>query len=227
MGTNRLVSWQPDNDPFLAPDQLPPKLKNYGPLSSVMLVMKVGLWGGLMLAVPFISYYVGRFVLPALRIRERKLLYQSVAVGTGLFMLGVVFCYFIITGISLLASVEVSEWLGFGADEWRAEEYISFVTKFLLGMGLSFELPVVILVLVKIGLLDYEKLAKFRMYMVVVNLVASAFITPSGDPFTMILFAAPLHFLYEVSVVIAWFWARKERKLREAEEAAEAAERKR
>ena len=89
-------------------------------------------------------------------------------------------------------------------------------------MGLSFELPVVILVLVKIGLLDYEKLSGFRMYAVVFTLVAAAFITPSGDPFTMVLFAAPLYFLYEVSVGISWWWERKDRKQREAEEAAAA-----
>ena len=82
----------------------------------------------------------------------------------------------------------------------------------MLGMGLCFQLPVVILVLVKIGLLDYQKLANFRTYMVVINLVAAAFITPSGDPFTMLLFAAPLQILYEISVLIAWMWARKERK---------------
>lgn len=216
VGTNWVLGILPDAEPFLSPDQVPPKIKNYGPLSSVMVMMKLGLWGGLLLAVPLISFFIAQFVLPALHIHEKKLLYQSVGIGSGLFVAGVVFCYFIITGIALNASVQVSEWLGFGADEWRAEDYINFVVKFLLGMGLSFELPVVILLLVKIGLVNYQQLSAFRSYMVVINLVAAAFITPSGDPFTMLLFAAPLQFLYEVSVFIAWLWDRKARKLNAA-----------
>jgi sec-independent protein translocase protein TatC len=82
---------------------------------------------------------------------------------------------------------------------------------FLLGMGISFELPLVLLTLVKIGLLDATKLSKFRMYWVVGGLVLAGFITPDGNPLTMVIMFLPLHFLYEVSVVVAWWWARKER----------------
>ncbi|MBP8259198.1 MAG: twin-arginine translocase subunit TatC, partial [Verrucomicrobia bacterium] len=99
----------------------------------------------------------------------------------------------------------------FEANEWRAEDYISFVTKFMLGMGLSFQLPVVLLTLVKIELLDYQKLSGFRSYWVVINMVLCAVITPSGDPVTMMLMALPLQVLYEVSVFIARIWARQER----------------
>lgn len=212
IGTNWVLGLVPDTEPFPAPDEQPPTIKNYGPLSSVMVMMKIGLWGGLVLAVPFLSLFIAQFVLPALHMHEKKLLYQAVGIGSGLFIFGVVFCYFIITSIALNASVQVSQWLGFGADEWRAEDYINFVVKFLLGMGLSFELPVVILVLVKIGLVNYKQLAGFRAYMVIINLVAAAFITPSGDPFTMVLFAAPLQILYEASVFIAWLWHRRELK---------------
>jgi len=74
-------------------------------------------------------------------------------------------------------------------------------------------LPIVLLALVKVGLLDYEKLRTFRPYWVVAELVICAFLTPSGDPFTMILMAIPVHLLYEVSTLIAWYWARRERRL--------------
>jgi len=218
-GTNVTWTLQTDAEPFISPDGTPPALNLYGPVSSIMVAMKLALWGGLLVSAPFLFYFLGQFVLPALHYHEKKLLYQAVGIGTGLFFLGVIFCYFIITGVALAATVQFAQWLGFGASEWRGDEYVSFVTKFMLGMGLSFELPVVILVLVKIGMLDYQALARFRTYMVVVNLVAAAIITPSGDPFSMLLFAAPLQLLYEVSVFIAWLWDRKERKLREAEEA--------
>jgi sec-independent protein translocase protein TatC len=102
-------------------------------------------------------------------------------------------------------------WLGFSADRWRAEEYISFVCKFMLGMGLGFELPVVVLTLVKIGLVDYKMLAGFRRYMIVINLVMGAVLT-TPEVLTQIMMAVPLQILYEVSVWITWYWERKERK---------------
>jgi sec-independent protein translocase protein TatC len=147
-----------------------------------------------------------------MKVREKKWLYQSVGFGSVLFMLGVLFCYFVIMQVALIATVGFSQWMGFGADEWRAEDYISFVCKFMLGMGASFQLPLILLTLVKIGLLDYPKLTKFRSYWVVINLVISAFITPSGDPFTMCVMALPLQVLYELSVFIAWIWYRRDQR---------------
>jgi sec-independent protein translocase protein TatC len=114
--------------------------------------------------------------------------------------------------VALGATVEFSKWLGFGADEWRAEDYISFVCIFMLVMGVSFELPIVILALVKIGLLDYRKLNAFRAYWVVLELVICGFLTPSGDPFTMFLMALPLHILYEISLVVSWYWDWRDRR---------------
>jgi sec-independent protein translocase protein TatC len=79
-------------------------------------------------------------------------------------------------------------------------------------MGVAFELPLVLLTLVKIGILDAERLAGLRMYWVVAGLVVSAFITPDGNPMTMLLMFIPLHILYELSVLIAKWWDRAERK---------------
>jgi len=76
--------------------------------------------------------------------------------------------------LALNASRLYSNWLGIEADQWTAEAFISFECKFMLGMGLGFELPVVLLILVKLGILDYQKLAGFRRYMIVVNLVLGA-----------------------------------------------------
>jgi sec-independent protein translocase protein TatC len=120
--------------------------------------------------------------------------------------------------VALAASQIYSNWLGFSANIWQAEEYISFVSKFILGMGLGFEMPVVILVLVKIGIVDYRMLAKGRRYMIVVNLVLGAVLT-TPEVMTQVLMAVPLQALYEISVWIAWYWERKERKQREREEA--------
>jgi len=194
-------------------------LKNYGPISAFMVAIKLALYGGLVLALPFMLYFTGQFVLPALKVHEKEFVLRAIGIGGFLFLLGLAFCYFIMLEVALTAAVQFSGWLGFGADEWRAEDYISFVCIFLLVMGISFELPIVILALVKIGLLDYRKLARFRAYWVVIELVICAFLTPSGDPFTMFLMAIPLQLLYEISVLISWYWARKERKRAAAQEA--------
>ena len=216
-GTNLLLKLEPDIQPWAPPSKGMVNLISLGPLSGIMVAMKLGLYGGLILAAPFIIFFIGQFVLPALKLKEKKLLYQIVSFGSVLFFMGVAFCYFVITAIALSAAVQFSEWLGFSADQWRAEEYISFMCKFMLGTGLSFELPVVILTLVKIGLLDYVQLKKFRSYWIVISLIIAAFVTPSGDPVTMLLMALPLWVLYEVSVWVAFVWNRRDLKREEAE----------
>lgn len=212
VGTNLVATFEWDSSPFRGPDAMTVALKNYSPIGSLMVAFQVAFYGGLALAFPFILFFVGQYVLPALHLHEKKLVYQVAGIGSFLFMLGVSFCYFVLLQVALMASVQFSVWMGFGADEWRAEDYLSFVCKFLLVMGGSFELPVVILILVKIGLLDYKKLSAFRSYWIVINLVICAVLTPSGDPLTMFIMAAPLHVLYELSVLIAYIWYRRDMK---------------
>ena len=186
------------------------ELKAYGPLKSFFIALKIGLYGGLTISMPFVIYFIAQFVLPAMRIKEKKWLFRLSGFGSGLFLVGVAFCYFIIMEVALWASVGFANMLGFGADEWQAEEYISFVCKFMVGMGLAFQMPMVLLFLVKVNILDYRKLSDFRMYAVVANLILAAVITPTGDPFTLSLVAVPLQLLYELSTLIAWFWYKKE-----------------
>jgi sec-independent protein translocase protein TatC len=107
--------------------------------------------------------------------------------------------------------------LGFSAAQWKADDYISFVCKFMLGMGLGFEMPVVILTLVKIGVLNYNILSKGRKYMIVINLVLGAVLT-TPEVITQLIMFLPLQFLYEVSIWITWWWERKERLRLAAEE---------
>lgn len=211
VGTNVLLALQPDLQP--PPDDDPlVVLKNYTPVEGIMVALKLALYGGLVLAAPFVFFFVGQFVLPAMKVTEKAILYRAVGYGTVLFFLGVLCCYFLIAGVALTATVQFSNWMGFIADEWRADAYIGFMCKFMLGMGLTFELPVVILTLVKIGLLDLAKLRGFRPYAIVGNLVIAAVVTPSGDPFTMVLMAFPLHLLYELSVGVAWYWEWRDRR---------------
>ncbi|MCX7872628.1 MAG: twin-arginine translocase subunit TatC [Verrucomicrobiae bacterium] len=211
-GTNTILAMQPVTNKDIIPPQKMVVIKNYSPIEGIMVALKLALFGGLVVSFPFVMFFIGQFILPALHVHEKKILFKTVGFSGGLFLLGVLFCYFIVVVFALGATVQFSQWLGFGADEWRADAYLSFVVKFMLGMGLAFQMPVIILLLVKIGLLDYEKLKNFRTYAFVANLVISAVVTPSGDPFTMLAMALPLHALYEISTLIAWIWHRRELK---------------
>ena len=215
-GTNIFLALNPVI-PESKEDAVMVELKNYGPFQSIWLCLQLALYGGLVLGAPFLIFFVAEFVLPALKVTEKKFLYKAAGIGSLLFMLGVAFCYVLIVQVALKASVEFSLWMGFGADEWNASEYVSFVVKFLLVMGVAFEMPVVLLTIVKIGILDYKKLIEMRSYFIVGMLVASAVITPSGDPFTMILVAIPLWILYEICIVIARVWYKRDEALAAAE----------
>lgn len=189
----------------------PVTLLNLSPAGGFIVAFQLAIYGGIVLASPFIIYYVASFVVPALKRNEKKYFYRGFVIGTFLFFLGVSFCYFLLMPLALNASRKFSEWLGIDAGQWTAEFYISFVSKFMLGMGLGFEMPVILLALVKIGILDYQKLAGFRRYMIVVNLVLGAVLT-TPEVLTQVMMAIPLQILYEITIWIAWYWERRDRK---------------
>jgi sec-independent protein translocase protein TatC len=198
-----------------------PEAKYYGVIDPFMGAIKLAIYGGIFISIPFILYFFGDFILPALKNKEKKLIYWVVGGGTFLFLAGAAFCYFILLKITMLVSVSFAHMLGFGADEWRADNLIGFVAKFTIGMGLAFQMPMVILSLVKIGFVDDRGLAKFRSYALIINLILAAMITPTVDPFTMLLVAGPLQLLYEVSLFIARYWRKRDEAAERADEANE------
>jgi sec-independent protein translocase protein TatC len=200
--------------------QIPVTLLNLSPAGGFMVAFQLAIYGGILIASPLIIYFVGQFVFPALKMKEKKYVYRGMGIGTGLFLTGVSFCYFVLMPFALNASQRYSQWLGIGADQWTAELYLSFVCKFMLGMGLGFELPVVLLILVKLGILDCDRLRAFRKYMIVINLVLGAVLT-TPEVLTQVLMAIPLQILYEITIMIAWYWERKEKKQQAASETGE------
>jgi sec-independent protein translocase protein TatC len=212
VGTNQLlgvIARVDENGP--AEDKLPIQIINLSPAGSFVVATKIAFYGGIVIAAPFILYFTASFVFPALKMREKKYIYRGLFFGGGLFMLGVAFCYFVLMPVALSASVQYAEWLGLTANQWRAEDYAAFVCKFMLGMGLGFELPVVVLTLVKIGLLNYRLLAAGRRYVIVICFVLGAILT-TPEVVTQVLMAIPLYILYEITVWISWYWEREEKK---------------
>jgi sec-independent protein translocase protein TatC len=212
VGTNQLLALQidPDEQHALSPLRAEVPLVNFGPVGGFYVAFQVALYGGLVLASPFIFYFVAAFVFPALKMREKHYVYRGLGFGVSLFMIGVLFCYFFLMPVALAASQKYSSWLGFAVFQWKAEEYISFVCRFMLGMGLGFEMPVVILTLVKIGVLNYRLLSKGRRYMIVINLILGAVLT-TPEVITQVIMFIPLQMLYEVSIWVAWYWERRDR----------------
>jgi len=213
IGTNRVLGWQVSDDPdaIAGAQRMKIDLINLSPAGGFVVAFQVAIYGGVVLASPFIFYFIAAFVFPALKIRERKYVYRGLMIGVGLFLSGVAFCYFVLMPLALAAAQMYSHWLGLGALQWRAEEYISFVCKFLLGMGLGFELPVVVLTLVKIGVVDYRMLSRARRYMIVINLFLGAILT-TPEILTQLVMFVPLQLLYEITVWIAWYWDQPDRR---------------
>jgi sec-independent protein translocase protein TatC len=218
IGTNQILSWKVSDNAAAAERarRMNVELLNLSPASGFFVAFQVALYAGVVLASPFIFYFVAAFVFPALRMKEQYYVYRGLGYGLTLFLTGVAFCYFILMPVALSASQAYSQWLGFSATQWKADDYISFVCKFMLGMGLGFEMPVVILTLVKIGVLNYRILSAGRRYMIVINLVLGAVLT-TPEVITQIIMFIPLQGLYEVSIWVAYYWEKRDAK-RKAQE---------
>ncbi|MDX1952757.1 MAG: twin-arginine translocase subunit TatC [Verrucomicrobiota bacterium] len=181
----------------------------FGPIGGIVVMMKIALWGGLTLALPFVLFFIAQFVMPALKKTERVYFRRAFIIGGGLFVIGALMAYALILPISLKGLVQVNEWMGLPTKTWRAEEYFQFAIMFMVGMGLSLEIPVVILTLVRIGVIPYELLIKGRVYFFIGNMVLCAFITP--DAVSTIFMVVPVQVLMEICIIIARGWEKKRR----------------
>jgi sec-independent protein translocase protein TatC len=188
------------------------------PTETFMLSMKLAFFAGIVLAFPLLLLFMLQFVLPGMHANERRMLWPAMTIGFGLFLGGVCFAYFLVLPKALLFFYEWSAQLGVSND-WRIGEYITFATRFTLLFGLSFELPVVVMVLVKLGILTYESMTRTRTYAIVAIYIAAALITPTPDIMTLNLMAVPMLVLYEICIWLAWFDRKKNRDMERREEA--------
>jgi sec-independent protein translocase protein TatC len=194
------------------------RLHNFSPAEAFMVAFHVALFAALAISSPFWIFFMGGFILPALNLKERSVIFSWLGWSATLFVAGVLSTYFVLLPVALRASVQYSRLLGFSAQDWRADEYINFVCKFIFGMGLGFQFPLIVLFLVKIGVLTHAHLTKYRRHVAVLSLILGAVLT-TPEVVTQVAMAVPLYLLYEVCIWIAWYWERKKRK---AEGAAQA-----
>ena len=155
----------------------------------------------LVLSIPFIIYQLWCFVSPALYENEKRAAKAAFAFSGVLFLMGVLVGYYLIFPLTLrfLGTYQVSYEV---ANQISLQSYISMFTWLILIMGVVFEMPSLAVVLSKIGILTKSFLKKYRRHAFVIMLVLAAFITPSGDPFTLMAVGLPLYGLYELSILV-------------------------
>jgi len=162
--------------------------------------MKVAFFAGFILSLPVIFWQFWLFVAPGLYDNEKKLVIPFVSAATLMFLMGASFCYYVVVPLAFEFLV------AFGSALFTAlpsiGEYVGFFTKFLVGFGLSFEMPVIIFFFAKLGLVDDKGLKDFFRYAIVIIFVAAGILTPP-DILSQFLMAGPLILLYGISILVA------------------------
>jgi sec-independent protein translocase protein TatC len=168
--------------------------------AGVFIRLKVSFLAGSVLSAPFWLYQLWAFITPGLKRNEKRYGIGFVAVSTLLFALGAVLAY-----ISLSAGLELL--LGLAGEgtiiALTAQDYIGFVLSLLIAFGVSFELPLIAIALNLVGVLSYEVLSRSRRWIFFLTIVVAAFVTPTQDPFTMLLMAIPMIVLFEGAIQLA------------------------
>ena len=197
--------------PLLAFDPERTSLTNFGVADPLTIAIELSFYAGLVMAFPFLVLFLAEFILPALTPKERRMLYPAAVVSFGLFLVGVFFAYYCVLPPTLDYFFNYSKALNW-RPLWSVREYFSFTTQFVVSFGLAFELPLAVLLLVKLEILSYEVLQKTRAFAVIIILFLAAIITPTTDMLTLILMAGPMYLLYEGCILIAWLMERKVRR---------------
>ncbi len=184
-------------------------MRSLNPTETFMLAIKLSVFAGIIISFPLLLYFILQFVMPGLKEKEKKALWPAMLIGFGLFLGGVFFCYFSVLPKTLDFFFNFSNGLGV-QNEWRIGSYIAFTTQFTLIFGLAFELPVVVMTMVKIGILSYTTMRNTRSYAIITILVVAAIITPTGDAPTLLMLAGPMYILYEICIWLAYFSNKKD-----------------
>jgi len=170
--------------------------------------MKVAFFAALIITSPYILYQIWKFIAPGLLPKEKKYVVPFVISSSFLFISGVSFGYF----VALPPAFEF--FVSFNSKYLQAmlsfKDYLSLFVTFLLGFGISFELPIFIFFLTKLGIVNAQMLSKQRRYAILIIFIVAAILTPSPDALSQVLMAIPLMFLYEISIFVSRFAGKKE-----------------
>jgi sec-independent protein translocase protein TatC len=198
---NQLLLWPLH---FVAKDypELSTKLGTLSIMEVFNMIIQLCVFGGLMLAAPFILFFVGQFVAPALTEREMKAVLPLCVSAMFLFLIGAAFSFFLLMPSTIRVAIELNNAFDL-ENRWTAGNYFTTLTWLVLGSGGVFEFPLIIVLLVWLGIMTTAFLRKYRRHAIVVIFIIAAIVTPTPDPVTQTLFAGPLYALYEIAIVVS------------------------
>ena len=171
--------------------------------------LKIGLISGIMLVFPLVTYQIWKFISPGLLPKERRYAGVFVFFSTLFFCIGVLFCYFLLLpfAIPFLLSYKTDDLIAI----IKIGDYTDFVMKFLLASGLVFELPLIIVLLSRMGIVSPSWLAKYRKYAFLCSFILGAILTPTPDVFNQTLISIPIYLLYESGILLARMFGKKKK----------------
>ena len=168
----------------------------------IILIFRIATVGAVVIASPLILAEGWGFIAPGLTLQERRLIGPVLPIVALLFLIGCLFAYYVVFPPMLLFMIGTNSKV-VDVQLVHLDEYIALLTNIMLALGAAFELPVLVFILAKIGLVTGPMLSRVRRHAIVVVAILAAVITPTPDAFNMMLMALPLYLLYEVSVLVA------------------------
>jgi sec-independent protein translocase protein TatC len=182
------------------------KLLATGVVTPFLVPLKVTLFAAFLLASPYVLYQVWAFVAPGLYQHEKRLALPVIVSSVAMFFAGMAYCYFVVFGVIFrFISGFAPEHVAVSPD---IEQYFDFVLRMFLAFGLAFEVPIVVMLLVRLGMVSVAKLRHVRPYMIVGAFVIAAIVTPP-DVLSQLLLAVPLWLLFELGVLLATLFGRR------------------
>ena len=196
-----VTSWSSPSRPDFSNDHFSVELININVASQFLTHISTSFWFALVLIFPYLTFEIWRFVQPALFDNEKKSVGLAFAFGTFMFFLGCAVGYFLVFPFTFrfLTEYQLSPLI---TNQISLTSYMGNFLMLIFVMGIVFELPLLAWLLSKLGLVTKTFFRKYRKHAVVVLLVLSAVITPTGDPFTLMIVFLPLYLLYELSIKI-------------------------
>lgn len=176
------------------------------PTDPLMMSFRIALYVAIAITMPLIVYQSIAFLAPGLSRKEKRFVFMSLPFVSALFLLGVFYAYILALpqalGFLSRWNADVMQW------NVRGQETLTFFLTLMIGLGTAFQLPVIMFIVAKIGLLTPPMMRKWRKYAFLAILILSALITPTTDPITMMVVATPLYILYELGIVISSVFAK-------------------
>lgn len=197
--------------PFVSfvPNQIQQKLHYTTLIEPFWAHLKIGLITGIFLVFPLVMHQVWKFIAPGLLPQERRYAGYFVFFSSLFFLFGLLFCMLFLLpfAVPFLLEYKTENLIAI----IKIGDYIDFVLKFLLACGIVFELPLLIVLLSRLGVVSPDWLAKYRKYAFLVSFIFGALLTPTPDIFNQVLISIPIYLLYEVGVLLARFFVRKKK----------------